>query len=48
MEERGVRALFLYPRHYQFALDDPSVEALLAPFAERRVPVFVCYNGLRQ
>ena len=46
MEERGVRALFLYPRHYGFALDDPSLEVLLAPFAERRVPVFVCPNGL--
>jgi len=46
MEERGVRALFLYPRHYQFALDDSSTEALLAPFAERRVPVFICANGL--
>jgi predicted TIM-barrel fold metal-dependent hydrolase len=46
MEERGVRALFLYPRYYQFGLDDPSTAALLAPFARRRVPVFISPNGL--
>lgn len=46
MEEQGVRALFLYPQHYGFCLEDWCVDALLAPFAERRVPVFVCPEHL--
>lgn len=46
MEEQGVRALFLYPRQYRFTLDDWCVDGLLGPLAERRVPVFICPNGL--
>lgn len=44
MEERGVRALFLYPQQYGFSLDRWCVDSLLSPFAERRVPVFICPN----
>lgn len=46
MEERGVRALFLYPRLYGFSLDSWCVDPLLGPLAERRAPVFVCANQL--
>lgn len=42
MEERGVRAVFLYPQQYHFTLDAWCVDRLLGPFAERRVPVFIC------
>ncbi len=44
MEQLGIRALFLFPNQYHFTLDDWSVDDLLAPFAERRVPVFICPN----
>jgi predicted TIM-barrel fold metal-dependent hydrolase len=42
MEELGVRAVFLYPQQYHFTLDEWSVDGLLRPLAERRVPVFIC------
>ena len=44
MVERSVRAVFLYPRQYNFTLDDWCVDGLLGPFAERHVPVFICPN----
>jgi len=46
MEERGVRALFLYPQQYGFLLDEWCIDDLLGPLAERRVPLFICANGL--
>ena len=46
MQERGVRALFLYPMHYRFSLGSWADDSWLAPFAERRVPVFISPNGL--
>ena len=46
MEERGVRALFLYPRQYRFTLDDWCVDAMLGPLAERRVPLFLCPSDM--
>ncbi|MHB1294168.1 MAG: amidohydrolase family protein [Anaerolineae bacterium] len=46
MDARGVRALFLLPQLYGFTLDDWCVDSILGPFAERRVPVFYCPNGL--
>ncbi|MHB0857208.1 MAG: amidohydrolase family protein [Anaerolineae bacterium] len=46
MDERGVRALFLLPQLYGFTLDDWCVDSILGPFAERRVPLFICPNGL--
>ena len=42
MEERGVRAVYLYPAQYDFSLEDWGVDRYLAPLAERRVPVFIC------
>jgi len=48
MAERGVGALYLFPRQYHFTLDGWSVDALLGPLAERRVPVFICPNGLME
>ena len=44
MAERGVRALFLFPRQYYFPLTDWCVDDLLGPLAERRVPLFICPN----
>ena len=44
MEEQGVRALFLYPEQYGFSLNGWCVDDMLAPFAEKRVPLFVCPN----
>ncbi len=44
MAELGVRAAFLYPQQYHFTLDEWSVDGLLEPLAERRVPVFICPN----
>jgi len=46
MAERGARALFLFPRQYHFSLADWSVDALLAPLAERGVPLFICPDSL--
>jgi len=44
MEERGVRALFLYPQQYGLSLDQWCVDSLLGPFGERQAPVFICPN----
>lgn len=46
MEERGVRALFLYPRQYRLTLDDWCVDEMLGPLAERRVPLFICPSDM--
>jgi len=46
MEERAVRALFVFPKQYGFSLDDWCVDSLLGPLADRRVPLFICPNGL--
>lgn len=46
MAERGVRALYLYPRQYRFTLDDWCVDEMLGPLAERRVPLFICPSDM--
>ncbi|MGI6209832.1 MAG: amidohydrolase family protein [Anaerolineae bacterium] len=46
MEERGVRALFLYPQQYRFTLDDWCVDEMLGPLAEKRVPLFICPSDM--
>lgn len=46
MEARGVRALFLYPNQYGFSLEEWCIDELLAPLAERGVPLFICPNSL--
>ena len=42
MRTEGVGALFLFHRQYSLPLEDWAVDALLAPLAEARVPVFLC------
>ena len=42
MADRGVRAVFIYPRQYYFSLDEWCVDALLEPLAARHVPLFIC------
>lgn len=46
MAECDVRALFLYPKQYHFTLEERSLDGLLHALSERRIPLFICYNGL--
>ena len=46
MRSHRVGALFLFPRQYRFTLDDWCLDALLAPLAEARVPVFINNNEI--
>jgi predicted TIM-barrel fold metal-dependent hydrolase len=46
MRERGVAALFLFPRQYRFSLEDWCIDPFLASFAEAKVPVFFDYDEI--